>query len=145
MQLENSCVFGSKPWYSGQKSTHCSLPFRICLNCLSSLCHFVRANKRHCVCTHLGQWVTQSQEQLPCGTDVHLNYKNSAQKVWAGCEPILIPGRSNLTCSAVAEWNRCSFRRLSKCCSGWGSWCQANPSDKAAVRWGIFSIPVFPR
>lgn len=66
-----------------------------------------------------------------------------AQKVWAGSEPVLIPERSNLTHPAVAEsnWSRCPR----KCCRGWEEpqyW--ANPSDKAALRWDVFSIPVFP-
>lgn len=145
MQLENSWVFGSKRWYSGQKRIHSSFSPRICLNGLSSLCRFVRANKRHGVCTHLGKWVTQRQEQLPYGTEVHSYYENSAQKVWAGCDSILIPGRSNLVCPGVAGWNRCSRWCLSKCCSGWCSRCWADPSDKAVLRWGVFSIPVFPR
>lgn len=143
MQLENTWVFGSKRWYSGQKSIYSSVSPRICLNGLSSLCHFVRGNKRHGVCSHLGEPVTQRQEQLPHGTDVHLDYENSAQKVWAVCDPILTPGRSNLTCPGVAEWNWC--RCLSKCCSGQGSRHRADPSDKAVSRRGVFSTPVFPR
>lgn len=47
MQLESSCVFGSRLWYSGQKGFQHSLSFGMGLSCLSILCRFVRANKIH--------------------------------------------------------------------------------------------------